>query len=91
MTTLQVRIDEKTKGSAKKVFDKLGLDFSSAIKVFLNQVIMRQGIPFELLTENGLTPAQEERILKASAEARRGKNVTKPMNGKEALEYLRKL
>ena len=43
------------------------------------------------LTENNLTPREEKEILKASKEAKLGKNVTKAMNRKEAIEYLKKL
>jgi DNA-damage-inducible protein J len=46
MTTLNVRIEEKTKHQAAKVLDKMGLDMSSAIKIFLKQVIKDDGLPF---------------------------------------------
>ena len=86
MTTLQIRIDEKTKKDAKKVFDKVGLDMSSAIKVYLNQVVITQGIPFPLLTENGMTAAQEQAILKASEEAKAGINVEGPFETEEEIK-----
>lgn len=91
MSHIQIRIDEKTKKSAKKVLDELGLDMTSAIRIFLKQVVLRRKLPFEILTENGLTIEQEAEILKASEEAKRGINVTKAMTPKEALEYLRNL
>lgn len=91
MTTIQVRIDEKTKKSAKKVLDQVGIDMSSAIKLYLHQISIRNGIPFRILTENGLTLSQERRILKASDEANKGVNVTKSMSAKEALAYLKNL
>lgn len=47
MTTLNIRIDKKTKSSAFKVLSSIGLDMSSAIKVFLNQVIIEKGLPFK--------------------------------------------
>ncbi len=88
MSTIQIRIDEKTKKSAKKVLDQVGMDMSSAIKLYLNQIAIRRGIPFQILTENGLTLEQEREVLRASAEAKKGINVTKPMDIKEALVYL---
>lgn len=91
MTTLQIRIDEKIKKDAKKIFDKIGLDLSSAIKVYLNQVIITQGIPFTLLTENGFTIQQEREILQASEEAKRGINVTRTKNWKETKAHLDRL
>jgi len=91
MTTIQIRIDEKTKKSAKKILEEIGLDMSTAIKVFLKQVSIRKGMPFQTLTENGLTEKEEDEILKASEEARKGINVSPAMDAKDALEYLRKL
>lgn len=88
MSTIQVRIDEKTKKSAKKVLDKIGVDMSSAIKVYFKQIVISQGIPFRLVTENGLTVKEEDGILKASAEARRGKNVTRAKTWKETKAFL---
>lgn len=91
MSTIQIRIDEKTKKSAKKVLDEVGIDMSSAIKLYLHQISIRRGIPFQILTENGLTLDQERDVLKASKESRKGINVTEPMNVKEALAYLKNL
>lgn len=83
MPTIQVRIDEKTKKSAKKVLDKLGLDFSSAIKIYMHQIVTSEGIPFKILTENGLTIEQEAAINKAAEEAKRGINIEGPFDTDE--------
>lgn len=47
MSTLSIRIEEKTKREANKTLAALGLDMSSAVKLFLNQVVIEQGIPFK--------------------------------------------
>ncbi len=91
MSYIQLRIDEKTKKSAKKVLDKIGIDMSSAIKIYLRQIVINQGIPFKLLTQNGLSIEEERQILKASEEAKKGKNVSKAMTSKEAIDYLKNL
>lgn len=91
MPTIQIRIDEKTKKSAKKILNKVGIDMSSAIKIYLKQIVINEGIPFKLVTENGLTIEQEMEILKASEEAKQGINVTRAMSPKEALNYLKNL
>lgn len=85
MPTIQVRIDGKTKKSAKKVLNKIGMDMSSAVKVYMKQIVITQGLPFQLLTENGLTIQQEQEILKASEEAKQGKNIHGPFNSAEEL------
>lgn len=47
MTTINVRIEEKTKKAASKALADIGLDLSSGIKMFLYQVITEQGLPFQ--------------------------------------------
>lgn len=48
--TLNIRINKNVKQQAQKIVEKLGLDLSSAVKLFLNKVIMTESIPFELNT-----------------------------------------
>ncbi len=45
-TTINIRIDKKTKEGAQHTLEAMGLDLSSGIKMFLTQVVMEQGIPF---------------------------------------------
>ncbi len=70
-TKLNIRIDKKTKESAKKTLNSLGLDLSSGVKLFLHSVINTQSIPFKIRTKNGYTYDEENRILKESKEAMR--------------------
>jgi len=46
MTTLNIRIEQNIKTKANKTLSSLGLDMSSAVKLFLNQVIIEDGLPF---------------------------------------------
>lgn len=88
MTTIQVRVDERTKRTSAKILNDLGLDMSGAIKVYLKQIIASKGIPFPLLTRNGLTSKEERDILDASREAKVGRNVSRAMDAKRAIAYL---
>lgn len=45
-TTVNVRLDRKIKQEAGKTLSGLGLDMSTAVKMFLYQVVAEQGIPF---------------------------------------------
>lgn len=59
--TLQVRVDDFTKNAADELFCKLGLDTSTAIRIFLNIAIETGGIPFEIkLPDNSLTAARND-------------------------------
>lgn len=44
-----------------------------------------------MTTINGFTPEEEEQILVASCEAKKGNNVSENMNSKQAIDYLAKL
>lgn len=45
---VQVRIDEKLKTEATKILSNIGLDLSSAVRLFLNRIVIEQGLPFEM-------------------------------------------
>ena len=44
--TIQVRVDDQLKDSADKLFSSLGLDTSTAIRIFLVASMNAGGIPF---------------------------------------------
>lgn len=85
MSTVQVRMDPKLKKDVQKILDELGFDMSTAIKAYFHQIINRKGIPFPLLTENGLTFEQEEGILEAAEEMKHGKNIEGPFESADDL------
>ena len=70
---IQIRIDAKTKREAKKVFDSLGMDMSSAVKLFFRQTINARNFPCELRDENGLTLANATILREASLEGEQSK------------------
>ena len=45
---LQIRIDEDLKKEASSLFEQLGLDISSAVRMFLKRAVLESGIPFNL-------------------------------------------
>lgn len=62
---LQTRVDLDTKKKADELFDSLGLDTTTAIRLFLKQSINQQRIPFEIVppqevfSQNTLTAIEE--------------------------------
>ena len=46
---LQTRIDTEMKTEAESLFESLGLDITTAIRLFLKQAINQQRIPFEII------------------------------------------
>lgn len=73
--TLHVRIEPKIKEKAEKTLNSLGLSISDAINVFLTQVILNGGIPFEIKNPNF-----NKKTIQTLEETKAGKNVSKTFN-----------
>lgn len=63
-TTLQIRIDNKTKEKARKAFQKSGLDMTSGMRLYLNKVANEGEIPFEMFSFNNLSDKRKKELLK---------------------------
>jgi addiction module RelB/DinJ family antitoxin len=70
-STIQIRIDNKTKQSVAKVFKTLGLDLSSGVKIYFQKVLHTKSIPFSITTENGFTPETEKKIIRESRQTQK--------------------
>ncbi|MDP3149388.1 MAG: type II toxin-antitoxin system RelB/DinJ family antitoxin [Ignavibacteria bacterium] len=53
--TIQARIDPNVKNKAQRILTKLNISMSEAISIFLTQVSLTKGIPFEIKIPNELT------------------------------------
>ena len=47
-TFVQVRIDDELKNQATAVYDALGIDLSTAVRMFLKRSVMVNGVPFTM-------------------------------------------
>mgnify|MGYP003387256632 CR=1 FL=1 len=54
---ISIRIDKATKVKTEKVFKKLGLSPTDAVRMFYRRVAAHRGIPFELRIPNKETRA----------------------------------
>ena len=66
--TLNVRINKSTKDQAQKIFEKMCLDLSSAVKLFLKKVVMTKSIPFEVNTKGRMNDPKFIQQLKKDVE-----------------------
>ena len=69
---IQARIDPAVKEQAQKVLETLHISMSEAISLYLTQVALHRGIPFEIRIPNRVTLAalqdgEEKRNLRAVA------------------------
>lgn len=56
-TMLQVRIDDDLKTQAALVYDQLGIDLSTAVRMFLKKSVAVNGIPFEVKNDSSANRA----------------------------------
>ena len=63
---LQVRVEDSLKDEAAQVFEKLGIDTSTAVRMFLKRAIMENGIPFRMTIPK--TPYNADRGYRAMVE-----------------------
>jgi len=56
-TEIRSRIEPDLKEHAQRVLDACGLNFSDAIRLFLRQLVAKQGLPFEVRVPNAITRA----------------------------------
>lgn len=47
-TVVQFRVDSELKTEAQNIFENLGLDLATAIRIFLKRSIKDKGIPFSM-------------------------------------------
>ena len=83
-TPTQIRIEESTKKQAVELLEGLGLNLSDAVNMFLRQVILQNGIPFEVKY-----PEFKPEVIEAMEEAKkmsRDPNTKRYSSFSEALE-----
>lgn len=74
MTQVHIRMDDSVKKEAEAIFAELGINISSAVNIFLKQVIRKGGLPFDMTTEASHMAerrAKLDSLLKFSSENRR--------------------
>lgn len=80
--TLTIRVDNLTKRKAKIILDELGLDLSTAINLYLKQIIKKGGIPFMINEPN-------EEFIKAIQSVEKGDQLIGPFDSvDELMKYL---
>ena len=74
-TSLQVRLDPNLRNEAQAILDGLGIDISSAVRMFLRQVVVERGIPFRPSLDPFYNPANIAHLKKALDEVRAGRGI----------------
>lgn len=72
MAQINIRVDDDLKEKGEELFSSLGLNFSSAISIFISQAVREGGIPFAVTTRTGndpfYSPENMDRLRKSIAQ-----------------------
>lgn len=80
---INARVENKLKKDAEAVFERVGVKTSDAVTMFLRQVVLQKGLPFEVRIPNKET-------LKAIRDLQAGKGKIYTGSTKEIFDALRK-
>ena len=78
--TLHIRVEPTVKMKAEKTLNDLGLSITEAVNVFLNQVILYEGIPFKIEK-----PRYNKETIKAIEDVQNGINLSKSFDSVEEM------
>ena len=77
MALLQVRIDDRLKNQSNEILEEIGIDLSTAIRMFLKKVVYERGLPFDpKIDEEGLRFAMAVREMQRISEKNGNCNMT---------------
>ncbi|HGC9525941.1 TPA: type II toxin-antitoxin system RelB/DinJ family antitoxin [Streptococcus agalactiae] len=63
MSTVAVRVYDQLKDDATELFQSLGLDMSTAVKMFLIQSVKTQSIPFEIKNQSSVSDEEFQNLV----------------------------
>ncbi|OGT65527.1 MAG: hypothetical protein A3J38_01740 [Gammaproteobacteria bacterium RIFCSPHIGHO2_12_FULL_45_9] len=79
--TVRARVEPRLKHDVEPILAELGLSFSEAIELYLRQIKLNNGIPFDIRIPNKET-------LKTFNETNKGKNLIRHKNAKDMFAKL---
>jgi DNA-damage-inducible protein J len=84
-TNIQVRVDQALKTEAEELFSDLGLDIPTAIRLFLKQSLINNGLPFAVERDPFYSPRNLAALRKSIAQLEAGHTITKTLEELEGL------
>jgi DNA-damage-inducible protein J len=86
---LQVRMERSLKEEAEEIFAEMGLDTTTAVRIFFTKVARTRSIPFRLSADPEFSPEHEASILEAWEESKNPANLSGPFSSaKELFKHL---
>ena len=74
-THIHVRIDDDTKKQAQQIFNDMGLDITTAVNIFIKQVVRNRSFPFLPSADPFYSDSNMAHLLNVKADADAGRNM----------------
>ena len=72
---VQARIPSDLKRDTEQIFNSMGIDFATGIRMFLAQVRLRNGLPFEVQADPFWSERNQRRLRESIEQGKRGEVV----------------
>ena len=78
LETVSCKITAQLKSDTEKVLNRLGLGYSEAIKIYFNQIVLTNSIPFDLTIPESYVKKKENKVTRNVSK----KKTIKPLRNK---------
>jgi len=85
VASLQIRVDEDLRTQAQRVAGALGMDLTTAVRVFLKQMVAEQALPFRPVLDPFYSASNLDALKTSIAQLQAGQVVSKSMDELDAL------
>lgn len=73
--TIQLRVDQALRNDAQIVCNHLRMDLTTAIRVFLNQLVVENGLPFQPKANPFFSPSNMQHLKRLHADYLANRNI----------------
>jgi len=85
VSNLQIRVDEDLRAQAQQVAGALGMDLTTAVRVFLKQMVCEKALPFRPVLDPFYSASNMEALKQSIAQWEAGHVVSKSMDELDAM------
>jgi len=85
MVSLQIRVDEALRNQAQQIANDLGMDLTTAVRIFLKQLVNNKGLPFRPELDPFYSPGNQHAFKQSLDSLKAGHVVTKRMDELEGM------
>ena len=86
MSTINIRIDEDLKNKSEMILEDMGLNMTTAFKIFLKEVIRSHSIPFQIKSDLFYSESNQKALAESIKQFESGNTVVKTMDELREME-----